>query len=234
MDCVYLCRNGNNEELRYSIRSVEKNLPHANIWVIGGKPPWYTGNFIKVSQDLSKYRNAVANLEALIESQDISEDFILMNDDFFVLKPVEAVQSFHKGYLFDSVEERKDLQIANPYINMMEATLDRLIKNGIENPLDYEVHVPMVMTKSGLKNVLRFGSLWRSMYGNTYNVGGTQMVDVKVHNPGPLESRSYDYINNDTTYLSSDDESFLTLRKNIFEVMFPMPSSYELVLDTSL
>lgn len=227
MDCVYLCRGGNNEELRYSIRSVEKNLPHANIWVIGGKPPWYTGNYIRVSQDLAKYRNAIANLEALVSSEKISEDFILMNDDFFILKPVEAVESFHKGYLYDSVEERKDLQIANPYINMMEATYDRLIKNGIVDPLDYEVHVPMVMTKSGLAKVLQLGLLWRSMYGNMNNVGGTQMVDVKVHNPGPLESRSYDYINNDTTYLSSDDESFLTLRATIFEDMFPNPSSCE-------
>ena len=230
MDCVYLCRRGNNEELRYSIRSVEKNLPHANIWVIGGKPPWYTGNYINVSQDLSKYRNAIANLEALVSSQDISEDFILMNDDFFVLKPVEAVQSFHKGYLHDSVEERKDLQIANPYIEMMEATYNRLIKKGIENPLDYEVHTPMAMTKSGLGKVLKFGLLWRSMYGNMNNVGGTQIVDVKVHNPGPLESRSYDYANNDPTYLSSDDESFLTLREKVFNQMFPNPSSCEAVL----
>lgn len=230
MDCVYLCRRGNNEELRYSIRSVEKNFPHANIWVVGGKPPWYTGNFINVPQDLSKYRNAVANLEAIISSQEISENFTLMNDDFFILKPVEAVQSFHKGYLFDSIEERRELQISTPYIEMMEDTYARLIRNGIQNPLDYEVHTPMAMTKSGLGKVLKFGLLWRSMYGNMNNIGGTEIVDVKVHNPGPLESRSYDYANNDSTYLSSDDESFLTLREKIFNQMFPNPSSCEAVL----
>lgn len=229
MDCVYICRAGENEELRYSIRSVEKNLPHANIWVVGSAPSWYTGKQVRVSQNLSKYRNAIANLEAIVSHPDISEDFILMNDDFFVLEPVEAVQSFHRGYLYDSIEERKDIYISNPYIDMMENTYNRLIKNGIKDPLDYELHIPMKMNKNKLKNVIRFGFLWRSMYGNMNNVGGIQMDDVKVHNPGSPESKgSHDYKNHGTTYLSSNDGSFEDIKENLLLIKFPKPSSLEL------
>ena len=38
MNFIYICRVGENEELRYSIRSVLNSFPEANIWVIGGKP----------------------------------------------------------------------------------------------------------------------------------------------------------------------------------------------------
>ena len=55
MHFVYICKDGENEELRYSIRSVLKNTKDAVIWVVGGKPNWYIGNYIKVIQDQNKY-----------------------------------------------------------------------------------------------------------------------------------------------------------------------------------
>ena len=49
MDFVYICKEGVNEELKYSIRSVVESFPESNIWVVGGKPDWYTGNYIQVN-----------------------------------------------------------------------------------------------------------------------------------------------------------------------------------------
>jgi hypothetical protein len=72
MDFVYICKDGINEELRYSIRSVVESFPDSNIWVVGGKPDWYVGNYIKVDQKLTKYKNALYNLKAITESEEIS------------------------------------------------------------------------------------------------------------------------------------------------------------------
>ena len=89
MDLVYICRSGDNEELRYSIRSMVANVPHDNLWVVGGKPSWYIGKHIPVKQSDDKYDNARNNLKAIVESSEISDRFILVNDDFYVTKPIK-------------------------------------------------------------------------------------------------------------------------------------------------
>ena len=61
MDFVYICKDGVNEELKYSIRSVVESFPEAIVWVVGGKPDWYIGNYIKVEQKESKYKNTRIN-----------------------------------------------------------------------------------------------------------------------------------------------------------------------------
>lgn len=63
-----------------------KNLKHDNLWVVGEKPNWYTGNFIHVPAVATKYTNARRNLERICASSEISDSFILMNDDFYVMK----------------------------------------------------------------------------------------------------------------------------------------------------
>ena len=38
---VYYFQGQNSEELKYSIRSVEKNLDHDVIYLVGDKPSWF-------------------------------------------------------------------------------------------------------------------------------------------------------------------------------------------------
>jgi len=84
MNFVYICRGGENEELRYSLRSVVNSFPDSAVWVVGGIPKWYSGNKISIEQNAGKWANAVNNLNAITESPDIPEEFVLMNDDFFI------------------------------------------------------------------------------------------------------------------------------------------------------
>ena len=156
MDIVYICREGDNEELRYSIRSVMQNLPHRNIWVVGGKPNWYNGNHIAVRQNGRKYDNARKNMQAIAASLEISEDFILMNDDFFVIKKVKDLSHYHGGPLSERIDFLKNKYGVSPYIKMLTKTAKYLAHRGIRDPLNYALHVPFVMNKtkmfSGKKN----------------------------------------------------------------------------------
>jgi hypothetical protein len=70
------------------------SFPEAKVWLVGGKPDWYSGNFIEVDQKHHKYANAINNLQALCNSEEISNNFILMNDDFFIIKPIKKLISF--------------------------------------------------------------------------------------------------------------------------------------------
>jgi hypothetical protein len=228
MDLVYICRNDDNEELRYSIRSAVKNLPHDKIWVVGGKPDWYTGNYIKVSQTRSKYVNARNNLKTICASEDISDSFILMNDDFYIINKVPSVPYMYSGTLDAKIKIREDLFTGNSYITLLRQTLSVLSRRSKNPILDYELHVPMVMEKKKLSKVLKFSGLWRSVYGNMFEVGGNQIKDVKVYNKtDKFYTTSYDINNLEYDYLSSNDNSFEIIKDILLKKMFPDKSIYE-------
>ena len=228
MDVVYICRSGPNEELRYSIRSVEKNLPHNNIWVIGQSPEWYKGSFIEVKNVNAKYSNARANLDALIRSKLITEDFILMNDDFFIMRPIEKISYFYEGTLLERAERNELLTTTGAYTQLLYNTYDKLLKMGIEEPLNYEMHIPMIMNKKKLKEVLRYKTcLWRSLYGNIYEVGGTDREDVKVYVNNSSNPKSYEWRGKNFSYLSTQDSSFAEMHRALFSKKFRKPSSIE-------
>jgi hypothetical protein len=126
MDFVYICKDGNNEELRYSIRSVVESFPNSKIWVVGGKPNWYTGNYIEVTQNLSKYRNAIENLKALCNSEEISDRFVLMNDDFYIVKNIDSIKDYHGGPLLDKINLYQKLNSNSNYTRKLAATYKKI------------------------------------------------------------------------------------------------------------
>ena len=227
MDLVYICKTGENEELRYSIRSAVKNLSFDNLWVVGGKPEWYVGNYIKVDQDKSKYSNARRNLTAICNSSEISDSFILMNDDFYIMNIVQDVPYMHGGLLAEKINLYKNMTGNTSYVGMLKKTLLNLSRRFKRDIFDYELHVPMVMQKEKLVKVLDFPDLWRSRYGNTFEVGGQEIKDVKVYSSGGLSKKSYDINNLTSDYLSSNDDSFEEIRSKVLEDKFFIKSIYE-------
>jgi hypothetical protein len=228
MDFVYICRDGDNEELRYSIRSVINSFPEAKVWVVGGKPNWYVGNYIDVGQIGLKYNNAINNLNALCDSKEISDDFVLMNDDFFILKQIDNIKYFHGGFLFNKINRFKQLSRGSAYIKKLIVTEQTLKDYNVESPLDYELHVPMVMNKEKLKTIIDKDQncLWRSLYGNLFNVGGTETTDVKIYHSNANQSISYK-ITNDSIYASTDDITFKELWATNLKKSFPHKTIYE-------
>ncbi len=228
MDFVYICKSGDNEELRYSIRSVINSFPEAKVWLVGGKPDWYSGDFIEVDQKHHKYANAINNLQALCNSEEISNNFILMNDDFFIIKPKEKIDQFYNGLLSDKIDRYVKITGSSMYIKKLMLTQTRLVDQGIQNPYDYELHIPMPMEKDKLNSIIKKypSCLWRSMYGNIYSVGGSQMDDVKVYiNKKHLERSSH--IRDTSVFLSTEDQAFKMMLDVILLKLFPTPSKYE-------
>ena len=217
MDFVYMCRDGENEELRYSIRSVYAHIKDPNIWVIGGKPKWYSGQHLVVPQDQGKHENVRKNLRSLCNSDKINENFILMNDDFFIMQDLDSIPQMHGGPLRDKILKYKRFAKHSSYTKLLSDTEKELMSMGIEDPLDYAIHVPMPMSKQNLSTTIYPDLSVRTMYGNIFKVGGTQIKDVKVYDKGPLWSNSYDYKQEDSIFISSNDTSFDLLYKNLLK-----------------
>ena len=224
MDYVYICRSGDNDELRYSLRSIEKNMPKGRVWVVGHRPIWYIGDFIPVDDIGGKFDNIVNCIKTVSENNDISDNFILMNDDFFALNPIDKLKNYHGGLLENKIARYKELRMAPKYIRLLELTLKQLKENGIGNPIDYDIHVPIIMNKTILKDAINLAFFPRSAYGNLAKLEAIKIIDVKIYSNGE-KINWHKIINND--FVSTEDNSFISLKNNILDKMFDKPSQLE-------
>lgn len=186
MDVVYMIKNDDlNEELRYSLRTL-KNLKHDRVFFVGHQPYW-TQNVHHIETDQigkPKHINTYNNLLAACRNEEISDDFILMNDDIFIMKPLKELKMHHRGLIKDVLEEAYATGRVTLSIKRMERTLVYLENIGYKDPLCYELHIPMVINKKKYLELHQSQSLAdynkRSVYGNIYKVGGSKMTDVKI------------------------------------------------------
>jgi hypothetical protein len=228
MDYAYITREGMNEELRYSIRSVEHFMPAGEVFLFGGKPNWYIGNYTKVLQRGHKYDNARKNLNQICLNDQISDTFVLMNDDFFAKEQVKTIETYHGGSLLKKFELYKQKAPKSGYTRLLGETYTGLRRMGIDDPLDYELHVPMVMTKKGLSEAIQTPYLWRSVYGNLNNIGGEKIQDVKIYSQGYLKGRVQNMSLDQCEYISCDDNSFtLIYKKFLKDTLKSRPTKYE-------
>ena len=230
MDFVYICRSGPNQELRYSIRSLYANTNVNSIWVVGGKPDWYKGNHIPVRQDKAKYVNAQNNLKEIINNNKIPDQFILMNDDFYITRPLTSLPVYHGGSLVEKTINFKKYR-SGLYANKLAETVEILKSNGVQNPLDYAIHVPMTIHKENFEFAVNLGGSIRSIYGNMNRVGGIRLPvdDVKVHPASTMYPKSFDYKTNEFNlpFLSTSDATFRDVYRGLL-YKFDKPSIHEL------
>ena len=216
LDIVYFLKNGvPSEEVRYSLRSL-KNLPHKNVWIYGSAPRWIQNVKIKQCvQNGTKWQNTSKMMLAVVNNPKISSKFIVMNDDFFILKPIDKLECYCEGNLEERVE-RTFLRPMNwgvghysRYGLSLKETLDWLKAHGYPT-VNYEVHIPMVFEKSKMRKCLeafpRGGyAARRSLYGNMYQIPATNLEhDVKIYNT--LTGFPTKGIKN---FLSTTDRSFV-------------------------
>jgi hypothetical protein len=225
-DIVYVVRfSRHSEELRHSLRSLV-NLPHGKVWLAGHKPEWATGvEHIKTARKPGAHVDAKTNLRAACEHPDVSEEFIYMNDDFFVMQPFEQLPVMHRGPLSGVGG------MATAYQRAIKKGLAILRSKGIEEPLMYDLHAPMTVTKAGMLEALDLchahkdarvghGLHERTIYGNLNDVGGEKHHNFKVYRQD-RGWRSWPFIStNDNTFRTQPVGEFIRAR-------FPTQSEYE-------
>ena len=151
-----------------------------------------------------------------------------MNDDFFIIKKIDSIDHFYNGLLSEKIDKYTKITGSSMYIKKLILTNTRLIDQGISKPYDYELHIPMVMQRDKLLPIIKKypNCLWRSMYGNIHDVGGTQMEDVKVYtNPRHL-ARSKEITDN-SVFMSTEDQAFGMMLDKVLSKLFTNKSNYE-------
>jgi len=233
-DAVYILRNRSRDEyseLRYSIRTL-KNITgwSGKIFIVGGFPVWGQNMVWIPAQDRqqpcysiseNKQINALNKIRVACESDEISDDFILMNDDFFIIEPTN-IEYFQKGNLKDTVVEKEQFYHGSRYWCAMKRTAEEF-----DNPFDFELHFPIIYNKKRFLDLMDKYDMYkvylhRSLYCNHYGITGPYLKDNKAYTINELmEKKSH-------PFFSTGDKCGSHCRfVRIMDGILPEKSTYE-------
>jgi hypothetical protein len=203
VDIVYPLGSGSkhdNLELRFSLRSIERYLhDYRNIYIIGVKPKWLlTGEFLSddgthkvIHIPFTDYKqrseNVFNKLMHISNMPDVTDDFLLMNDDFFFIHARSAAdyKFYYRGEIADWLKTAQH----SAYKQTIENTYRALIKRGVTT-YNYAVHKPLLIYRQAFTVLMddfdfriNGGYSVRSLYCNLRVVGGELIDDPKINRP---------------------------------------------------
>jgi len=234
----YIVRPGDdNDELRWSLRSLVNAPDVTDVWIIGSCPGWVTGvRTLLLPSKPSKWPNIHQSLEALAACEQISEPFVMMNDDMVFTRPVDELVPIHLGTVTEHIETRRrtqgHMEANNSHVRGMVAARQELRRRGMpdEQILCYESHTPMIFRRAWLADMLATAKLMPFLPCSLYSAGGGPVgvrgQQAKVHETSRLALRNN--LEHGQPYLSTDDRSFRdgAVGKYVRE-LFPDPCRFE-------
>ena len=227
-DIVYVLKNDiDDTELIYSVRSVCKNFEFNNIWFVGGTPRNIKPDHsIHIKQQgYNRWMKVTNTIKEICRNKDITDDFWLFNDDFFIMSKIDNLQPISDGTINRRI---KELNKRNPgqsslYAQQLYIT-EKMLKDKDCDTLNYALHIPMLINKEkALKTLYTFpkGHMFRSLYGNHHRIQGILGTDVKIFDPKQDPT-------GEEIMLSTSDLSFHTGRVGEYiRKAFPEKSKYE-------
>ncbi len=226
-DVVYILANDiKSDEIRYSVRSVVKNFPYNRIVFYGGKPKDIEPDvYVEVDQiGFDRYEKVNYTIKKICDDDDLTDNFWLFNDDFFIMNPVDNLPYAFKGTMEKRINSIDHLHgPTGGYVRAQRSTKDYLMRKGFDS-LDYCLHIPMLINrKLGAETLKEHPNqkLFRALYGNVNEVGGVYMNDVKVYGAGDDPDR-------ESPFLSTKDSSFRYGRVGDYiRAIFNKPCEYE-------
>jgi glycosyltransferase involved in cell wall biosynthesis len=235
IDIVYPLANvskfGNNE-LKFSLRSVEKHMTgYRNIYVVGSFPRWgsHMIKHIKKGDDSPiKNFNILEKILLACHDDRISDYFLLMNDDYVVLKYCDAVT--YPAYY--SNEDKEKILLERPdndfYSRIIKDT-ERLIPD-----FDYfDIHKPIVIHKKSFIEAMRkynpkryaHGLLLKSIYCYYGQIIGTKTKDCILRTDD--DGKNVEMLTKGHDVISYHDEAVNSQFIAFLDQNFPLKSVFE-------
>jgi hypothetical protein len=243
MDVVYPLGSGSmwgkNKELRYSLRSLDYYLmDRGNIFVIGGdteKLDWMTNvihiPFKEGNLAVDKDKNIYTKILLACRDQGMSEDFLFMNDDIFLLKKTWA--EYLPAYYSGTLREKKDALADNDYYKLTIANTQYALKKRGVPVKHFDIHVPIVYNKETFANIVssfdwtkQWGYCIKSLYCNSLKMDGQPMTDCKINTVCTREQ--IESITAGRFCFSIHDQALVDDMRNFLADSFPQKSKYEL------
>lgn len=238
MDIVYALGSGSNwdnNELRYSLRSVDKYVNHVgNVYLIGEKPKWIK-NIIHIPMNDRpgvewKEFNIMQKILRACATPALSREFIFMNDDHFLLHVIPPLPFYYQQTLLSSMFKRR---VQDTYHKALDNTYQALMRRDY-NVINYDIHVPIIYDKNLFADtVLSYdwntapgGYVIKSLYCNTLGVKGQEVMDLKIKER--MDCFKLEALTLGRKFFSIDDSSINLDMGTYLQYLYPIKSKYEL------
>lgn len=180
----------NNTELRFALRSIEKHLTeYGDVFIIGEYPSWLQNCIhipaTDIEQTWAKERNIFNKIMLACEDPRVTDDFMFMNDDHFLLQDYVANQF---PFYYDGLLSEK-LTVTD-YKHTVKNTHEWFLGA----PVDYlDIHCPILYNKKKFEWCVPMAD-WSKPYGycikSVYTyingfVGSPRCPDLKINQPLP-------------------------------------------------
>lgn len=242
-DVVYVLGTGsgwNNNEIRFSLRSIEKyGINVGKIFIVGVLPNFLSPEVIHIPANdifipsVNADGNIILKVLAACADKRLSEDFLFINDDHVLLKPIDIarIPAFHKG---DMNTFADTFWTFNYWRTRLKRTMETL--NEMELPAyHFDCHTPILFNKKLFPEVIsRFdyatgvGLTMKSLYGNIVYAETGKMLKgekKKVFDHLELEQISQRLAN--CGFMSFNDSGLNKQLKMWLYKQFPVRSKWE-------
>lgn len=234
-DIVYYFQGNNSEELKYSIRTVEKNINFKKIYLVGDKPEWFkiTEKSIYVKSqnlNLQKYGLGsvpILHLKNFLNSGLMPESFLLFNDDFFIMNKIDKWIDYYRDEKDYNKKALKNHGYHKKTLRSLQYT---------ETKRKYNLHIPILIEKKNFEQLLKMWESFsnkdidfRTLYGNLFIKSDKKIFDLKIGNNFKYSEENIKLIRS-SKFISTSDESFKnSLIGNMIKSSFKESSYLEML-----
>ena len=214
MDVVYILGSGSlsqNDEIRYSIRSLDQHmLDLRDIYVVGEMPQKlpYAKHIPANDGFTERWKNAYNKVRKACDIEGLSDEFLLMNDDFFMLEDFMGAE-----WPFYALEGSN---------------------GGTCGTHSFHIHCPIRLSREFYKNMpfsldQKACRSPRSFYGNYYRAKPTFCKDFILR--AANDCKPFDeQVKGQPCFSISDSSMLYEPFRQWLQTLYPDPSGYESVI----
>lgn len=249
-----------NFELRMCLRSIEKHLKGvSNIFIVGEKPGWVQNvvhipqrdnpnNWMRAHNIYSKIMAACSYFDDLkfhyqsledFERNEItasliciSDNFLFMNDDHYLLTDYEASEFpyYHRGVI-----DLEPMIVNRPQLMQMQNTIREISGWFSYSGYDFDIHCPIVYNKNSFRHIFNRVRTWpehgygiKSFYCSHLYLGNVKMIeDLKFSEPAMKES-IYRVLEDRPWFSIGDNCLKSGAMKEVLTELYPNKSKWEI------
>jgi hypothetical protein len=236
LDIIYPLGNAsqwNDNELRYSLRSLELyGVNVGNVYIVGKRMPEFIQNatFIKEQSKCMNYHSRISEAYYLACLSGISDDFIIMNDDFFLTEKTDFTTFKNKVRDYDLRQHTARYGTGYHYGRQIKRTAEYL-----STYLHFDNHYPMKFNR--LKFIEIFEQhkekliniesvLIRSLYGNIVNEQTEVLADLKINRK--FDKQTILNLISNRFCFSVGDGGLTQIMKEVLKELYPIKSKYDI------
>lgn len=218
-----------NQELRYCLRSIEMHLNGVgNVFIIGECPEWLTNiihiPFTEDPRNRYRDRNIMLKMTEACKDSRVSDDFLMVHDDHFLLADYEAggFPYYHMGPMNEGQGQ---------YGYTKDNT--RALLSFAESFNNYDCHCPIVFNKQLFMRSVAladwskwYGYCMKTLYCVMNDIEGEFMFDIKIRMP--LTADSITSLLHGRKWFSIGDRCFQPGGMiDVLNELYPNKSKYE-------